>query len=182
MLVKGGTVGNGKKKLLLTTKSEMWESSEQSQNNSVESLAISSKEKLPNTASPLTDRIHPTNYAHGFGFNTLRATQNRNHFTDDIFKGIFFNENIWIPNKISLKFVPKGPINNILALVAYTDHSALMNYSVLLWLGWVSPDFSHILQHVSLPLGRLSRFLALGAIIWLCQWRYPEKYTVKPPV
>ena len=27
------------------------------------------------------------------------------------------NENIWIPIKISLKFVPKGPINNIPALV-----------------------------------------------------------------
>ena len=29
----------------------------------------------------------------------------------------FFNENIWILIKISLKFVPKGPINNIPALV-----------------------------------------------------------------
>ena len=30
---------------------------------------------------------------------------------------IFFNENVWIPIQISLKFVPKGPINNIPALV-----------------------------------------------------------------
>ena len=29
----------------------------------------------------------------------------------------FFNENVWTPIKISLKFVPKGPINNIPALV-----------------------------------------------------------------
>ena len=29
----------------------------------------------------------------------------------------FFKENVWIPTKISLKFVPKGPINNIPALV-----------------------------------------------------------------
>ena len=36
---------------------------------------------------------------------------------DDIFKRIFFNENVWILIKISLKFVPKGPINNIPALV-----------------------------------------------------------------
>ena len=34
-----------------------------------------------------------------------------------MFKGIFLNENVWIPIKISLKFVPKGPINNIPALV-----------------------------------------------------------------
>ena len=33
------------------------------------------------------------------------------------FKCNFLNENVWIPIKISLKFVPKGPINNIPALV-----------------------------------------------------------------
>ena len=50
-------------------------------------------------------------------FNSLRPRQNRRHFADDIFKCIFFNETIWILIKISLKFVPKGPINNIPALV-----------------------------------------------------------------
>ena len=36
---------------------------------------------------------------------------------DDIFKRIFLNENIWISNKISLKYVPWGLIENMLALV-----------------------------------------------------------------
>ena len=36
---------------------------------------------------------------------------------DAIFKCIFLNENVLIPIEISLKFVPKGPINNIPALV-----------------------------------------------------------------
>ena len=45
--------------------------------------------------------------------NTLRYKQHYRHFIDDIFKCILFNENVWIPVKISLKFVPKGPINNI---------------------------------------------------------------------
>ena len=49
--------------------------------------------------------------------NTLRPRQNGRHFADDIFKWIFLNENVWIPIKISLKFVPQGPINNIPALV-----------------------------------------------------------------
>ena len=49
--------------------------------------------------------------------NTLRPRQNGRHFTDNILKCIFLNENIWISIKISLKFVPKGPINNIPALV-----------------------------------------------------------------
>ena len=49
--------------------------------------------------------------------NTLRPRQDGRHFADDIFKRIFLNENVWIPIKISLKFVPKSPINNIPALV-----------------------------------------------------------------
>ena len=48
---------------------------------------------------------------------SLRPRQNGRHFADDIFKCIFLNENVWIPIKISLKFVPKGPINDIPALV-----------------------------------------------------------------
>ena len=49
--------------------------------------------------------------------NTLRLRQNGRHFPDNIFKWIFLNENVWILIKISLKFVPKGRINNIPALV-----------------------------------------------------------------
>ena len=49
--------------------------------------------------------------------DTLRPRQNGRHFADDIFKCIFSNENVWILIKISLKFVPKGPINNNPALV-----------------------------------------------------------------
>ena len=49
--------------------------------------------------------------------NTLRPRQDGRHFTDDIFKSIFLNENVWFLNKISLKFVPKSLINNIPALV-----------------------------------------------------------------
>ena len=48
---------------------------------------------------------------------TLRPRQNGRHFADAIFKCILLNENAWIPIKISLKFVPQGPINNIPALV-----------------------------------------------------------------
>ena len=49
--------------------------------------------------------------------NSSRPRQNRRHFADDVFKCNFFNENVWIPIQISLKFVPKGPMNNIPALV-----------------------------------------------------------------
>ena len=49
--------------------------------------------------------------------STLRLRQNGRHFPDDIFKWIFWNEDVWISIEIWLKFVSKGPINNIPALV-----------------------------------------------------------------
>ena len=49
--------------------------------------------------------------------NTLRPRENGRHFPDDIFKWIFLNDNVWISINISLKFVPRGPINNIPTLV-----------------------------------------------------------------
>ena len=39
------------------------------------------------------------------------------HFTDEIFKYIFMNEKSSILIKISLKFIPKGPIENNSALI-----------------------------------------------------------------
>ena len=45
--------------------------------------------------------------------NQLRPKQNGRKFTNDIFRCIFLNENIWISIKISLRFVSKGPINII---------------------------------------------------------------------
>ena len=46
-------------------------------------------------------------------FYTLRLRQDDRYFTDDI----FFNENLWISYKISLKYAPEGLIANMAALV-----------------------------------------------------------------
>ena len=77
-----------------------------------------------------------------FLVNTLKPRQNGRRFADGTFKRIFLNENIRISIKISLKFVPKNPINNNPALVqimawrrsgeglftdAYMRHSASMS-------------------------------------------------------
>ena len=61
--------------------------------------------------------IHVLNSLEPYAFNALRPRQNDRHFPDDLFKCIFLNENVWISIKNSLKFVPKGPIDNIPALV-----------------------------------------------------------------
>ena len=60
--------------------------------------------------------VYLTSAVSCLSINTLRPRQNGHHFTDDIFKCIFWNENVWILPKISLDFVPKVPINNIPAL------------------------------------------------------------------
>ena len=49
--------------------------------------------------------------------NTLRPIQNGRHFPDNNFKCIFLDEDVWISVKISLIFVPNGPIYNIPAMV-----------------------------------------------------------------
>ena len=65
----------------------------------------------PLEIDPCFPRIRSSN------FNTLRPRQNGRHSPDDTFKRIFVNENARILIEISLKFVPKGPINNIPASV-----------------------------------------------------------------
>ena len=89
-------------------------------------------------------------------FNTSRLRQNGHHFPD-IFKRIFWNEDVWILIKISLKFVPKGPINNIPALVqkmAWRHPGAkplsepkmifinLLMHICVTWLQWIMMDSS----------------------------------------
>ena len=49
--------------------------------------------------------------------NTLRSWRNKRHFADEIFKCIFWNENVWPSVQISLKFLPNVRINNIPSLV-----------------------------------------------------------------
>ena len=60
---------------------------------------------------------HSITMAPCFNLTHWGRDKNGRLFADNTFKGIFFNENVRISIKISLKFVPKGRINNIPALV-----------------------------------------------------------------
>ena len=60
--------------------------------------------------------VTPLYYSNENPITTLRSRPDGRPFPDEIFKCIFLNENVWISIEISL-FVPKGPINNNLALV-----------------------------------------------------------------
>ena len=72
----------------------------------------------PSKESMEGSRLEPlyANWRIQLGFNTLQPIQNGRHFAGT-FKRIFVNENVRILIEISLKFVPKGPIDNIPALV-----------------------------------------------------------------
>ena len=95
--------------------------------------------------------------------NTLRPKQNGRHLPDDIFKCIFLNENGRISIQISLKFVPKFPINNITTFVQVMAWrrpgdkplSEPMTVSLLTHIcvtrpQWVKNDFEGMLARASL--------------------------------
>ena len=62
-------------------------------------------------------RVRPNTLWGSAQCNILRPRQNGHHFADNTFKCIFLNEKVWIAIKISMKFVPKCPINSIPALI-----------------------------------------------------------------
>ena len=94
--------------------------------------------------------------------NTLRPRQNGRHFADHTFKRIFLNENVVILIQISLKFVPKGPINNIPALVQMMAWGqpgdkplseammvSLLTHICVTWPQWVKPVlYKHIYIYI----------------------------------
>ena len=103
--------------------------------------------------------------------HTLGQRKNGCHFPDDIFKWIFLNENVWILIKISLNFGPKGPINNIPALVQIMAWrrpgaktlSEPMMVSLLMHICVILPQWVMIIIHNQRSCSTLVEHLA---IIW----------------
>ena len=102
--------------------------------------------------------------------NTLRQRQNGRHFEDDTFKCIFLNENVWIPITISLEFVPKGPINNIPALV-----------QIMAWRRRGDKPLSESMMvnlptHICVTRPRWVNYLELKSYagIWICLWNLSD--------
>ena len=58
----------------------------------------------------------------GSRYDTLRPRQNGLHFAEHTFKHIFLNKNIRTSFKLSLKFVPRVPTNNIQVVQIMTWH------------------------------------------------------------
>ena len=84
------------------------------------SQAISRVQRLPYSSTSIFrhgELIQATSHKGTSQFNSSPHGQNGCHFADDIFKWIFMSEIFFISIQISLKFVPKGVIDNMSALV-----------------------------------------------------------------
>ena len=101
---------------------------------------------------------------------------------DDVYKCIFLNENVWILLKISLKFVPKGPINNIPSLVQIMAWRRpgdkplsepmmvrLLTHICVAWPQWVK----HL---VYMPIGHM----VLKIVVPCKNFHLPNQYLYKP--
>ena len=110
--------------------------------------------------------------------NTLRPKQNGRYIADNILKCIFLNESDWISLKISLKFVPRGPINNIPALVQTMAWRrpgdkplsepmmvSLPTHICITRPQWVNTEI-HYYEHIKCPM-KISSF-SIFFLHWVC--------------
>ena len=98
----------------------------------------------------------------GHRFNTLRPRQN-GHYLTDIFKCIFLKANVWILINISLKFVPKGPINNIPPLVQIMARCRPGGKPLS------EPMLVHLLTHVCVTRAHwVKSMTTYGWLDWIC--------------
>ena len=100
--------------------------------------------------------------SHGTRVNILRLRQNGCHFPDNIFKWIFVNGNAWILIKISLKFVPSDPLNNILALVEI--------------LAWCQPDDKPLFEPMMTYVieAYMHRLASMSWLAWWVVFTHPD--------
>ena len=96
--------------------------------------------------------------------NTLRPRQNGRHFPDDIYKSIFLNENAQISIKFSLKFVPRGPINNIPALVQIMAWRRLSDKPLS------EPMMTSVLTHLCVTRPQWVKRTAKVPLLAPCRW------------
>ena len=115
-------------------------------------------------------------------FNSLRPRWNWQHFSDDIFKRIFFYENVWISIEISLKFVPMGPINNIPALVQIMAWRRPGDKPLSEPMIFISPTHICVTRpqlvnkcEIKYPLPRCAAAMVIGYILCQC-----FKFTILP--
>ena len=99
------------------------------------------------------------------------------HFPDDIFKQIFLDDSVYISIKITLKFVPKGAINNTAALVqtmawcwpVNKPLSEPMMLSLLMHICITQPQWVNVIP-VALPLVKMVIYSQMLKLILFHVW------------
>ena len=86
--------------------------------------------------------------------NSLRPRQNIRHFCRQHFQVRFLEWNVWIPTKVSLKFVPESPINQYSSIVS-ENGLAPSRRQAIIWNtdGYFTDAYIYMYVCVCVPLG-----------------------------
>ena len=116
--------------------------------------------------------------------NTLRPRQNGRDFSDDIFKCIFLNENVWILIKISLNFVPRGQLTIfqlrfILIALCRPSDKPLSEPMMINLLTHIASLGCNVLTLNFVPKGSINN---IPASVYLIAWRQPGDKPLSEPM
>ena len=105
-------------------------------------------------------------YIYYYNLTHIEAETNGRTFADDIFKRIFLNKNGSVSIKISLKFVPKGPIvNNTATVQIMLGADQVTKHYLNQWL----LDYRRIYAQFTLnELNVITFFFSLSPVIRIC--------------
>ena len=108
-----------------------------------------------------------------------RPRQFSRHFAVDIFKCIFLNENVWFSITISLKFVPKGLINNIPALVQIMARrrpsDKLLSEPIYIYI-YDGRDYAQPQCNIYRPVS--SPLCSVYQCLWECFWGWIKSFHI----
>ena len=74
---------------------------------------------------------------------------------ENVSKCIFFNENVWISIKISLRFVPKGSISNIFSIGLYNGLAPVRRQAII----WTNDGLVYWRTYAPLGLSELKELM-----------------------
>ena len=118
---------------------------------------------------------------------TLRPRQDGRHFTNEDFKCIFLNENVWISIDISLKLIHKGPIDNIPVLVQIMawcqPGTKPISEPMMVWLAYAYMRHSASMIEIREAWGHLRQWIIVKRDYWILRnnnllWNFNQTKTI----
>ena len=127
--------------------------------------------EIPSIMAVITTKSSELKPSLHIAMHSSTPGQNGGRFADDVFRWIFMNEKFCILIKISLKFVPKGSIDNIPALWQWLGANQATSHYLDHWV----MIFFYWRIYASLGLNKLTS-TQLPHYMQFPQWKYPHHY------